>query len=113
MSKHTTTDVLASNIDPFSAKSAHRDVNGNKVYVALTWLDSETPNGRYEITKMGSRHYSVSHHQVIGGGTHKVVRYISFATTKEVAMRYAQLDSQDLTAKVFEAALSRKSVFSA
>lgn len=113
MSNHTTADILASNIDAFAARNSYLDANGNRVYLAHTWLNSETPNGHYTITKSNSRHWSVSHHQVINGGKQKVVRYISFATTKEVAMRYAQLDSHDLAENVLKAMTNGKGVFSA
>ncbi|ASZ74608.1 hypothetical protein KHO57_gp033 [Mycobacterium phage Phabba] len=91
----------------FDPKAFNLDAQGRKVYWMVSWLRSETPNGTYRITKMNSRHWSISHTQVINGGQDSIVRHIGMATTREVAIRYAEIDAANLEDKILDRVLGR------
>src|SRR6478752_6277510 len=88
-------------------RNAFNSVGGQKCYWMVSWLRSETPNGTYYITKRNSRHWTIQHEQVINGGEAKIVRTLGMATTREVAIRYAESDETQLAEKVLDALLKR------
>ncbi|ACH62038.1 hypothetical protein MYRNA_30 [Mycobacterium phage Myrna] len=113
MPNSTTTDVLASNIDPFAFKDSHVSARGTRIYWAVTWLDSATPNGRYEIEKLSASMWSVTHYQVMKGGEQKFTRHIGPADSKQQAMRLAQLDSNRLGTNIASAFVKGHGLISA
>ena len=85
----------------------HLSPRGTRVYWAVSSLQSPTPNGRYEIEKLGNRHWSVTHYQVTKGGNDQVVRHIGWDVSKRVAERLAWLDYQHLAENVLAAVLNK------
>jgi hypothetical protein len=103
---NTTTSVLDANLDPFSFDASHVNERGNRVYWACTWLQSETPNGRYEIEQVSPKMYVVTHHQVIRRGADKIVRPVGvYQGTKAHAINLAEGDSHHLANNVLSAVL--------
>ena len=100
-----TTASVMNNLDPFHARDAYISPRGTRVYSAVSYLDSDTPNGRYEIERLSSSMWAVTHHQVILGGAKTLTRHIGPATAKTKAMRLADLDSHHLKERVVEALL--------
>ena len=84
----------------FHASSAHRTSRGTRIYWAATALYQDTPDGRYEIEKLHSSLYVVTHRQVINGGRNMIIRRVGQATTKGVAVRYAEIDHKQLADKI-------------
>ena len=90
----------------FHASSAHRTERGTRIYWAATALYQDTPDGRYEIEKLHSSLYVITHHQgypTTDGGTAWITRRVGQATTKGVAVRYAEIDHEQLADKVVAA----------
>jgi hypothetical protein len=102
----TTKSVVDGNIHPFAHADSHVNERGNRVYWASTWLQSESPNGRYEIEQVSYNHYVVKHYQVIRRGADVIVRPVgTIAKTKGYAMSLAEADSHHLANNVLSAVL--------
>jgi len=106
----TTTSILNANPAAFSHLSSTLSPRGTRIYSAVTWLQSDTPNGRYEIEQITPSMYVVTHHQVIARGETKIVRRVSgvAAKTKRAAIEAAERDSKELAANVLHALLNTK-----
>lgn len=108
-----TTKSVMNNLDPFAHRDSHLSARGTRIYWAVTWYESGSPNGRYEIERLSSNMWSVTHYQVIQGGDAKLTRHIGPATTKTKAMRLAELDSNRLAENITTALLKGHGLISA
>jgi hypothetical protein len=106
----TTTSLAASVLHPFSHDTSSVSPRGTRIYWASTWLQSETPNGRYEIEKLSGSMWVVTHHQVIAQGRDKVTRRVSgvAAKTKREAIAQAESDCAHLESNVMAAILNAR-----
>ena len=108
-----TTKSIMNNLDPFSVRDSSFNSDGQRVYWAATWMQSNTPNGRYTITRVSPSHWTVRHHQVISGGRQEVRRILGVFRTKAAAMKVADDDSHELEDNFLKHLLSSPAVSSA